>query len=311
MSSRSAITLRIVAGEKCGKWRFESTREPTGSAESTYSRMRAIRTSRCRASIYLMLQQVDEQRVRDDESRLRQPRAGAVQPQVTGLSPRLDPARQGGLARRALGQTLARREPLGGLHGQRGGLDGGTPARERLDVTVAHVADEAAAAGAGGEVLAGAPVAEVVPRAAAGARVVGDLVVLEAARGGGADEGPVLRDDRVLVRQVLDAIGAPRAAAVERERVRGDVVRSPVEHALDVGGPRVDREAGQPVHEVDAHVVAAGLTGRVEGRARATRVVQAAERREHGIVQRLHAEAHAGDAGRAVAREALARHALG
>src|SRR5207237_681236 len=141
-------------------------------------------------------------RVRDDESRLRQPRAGAVQPQVTGLSPRLDPARQGGLARRALGQpgrrhavaraqtedqalgqTLARREPLGGLHGQRGGLDGGTPARERLDVTVAHVADEAAAAGAGGEVLAGAPVAEVVPRAAAGARVVGDLVVLEAARG--------------------------------------------------------------------------------------------------------------------------------
>src|SRR5438132_1290204 len=98
------MTLRIVAGERCGKWRFESTREPTGSAESTYSRMRAIRTSRCRASIYLMLQQVDEQRVRDDESRLRQPRAGAVQPQVTSLSPRLDPARQGGLARRPLRQ---------------------------------------------------------------------------------------------------------------------------------------------------------------------------------------------------------------
>jgi len=248
---------------------------------------------------------------------------------VAGLLPRLDPARQGGLAGRALGQpgrrhavaraqaedqalgqTLARREPLGGLHGQRAGLDGGAPARERLDVAVAHVADEPAAAGAGREVLGGAPVAEVVPSAAAGARVVGDLVVLEAARGGGADEGPVRSDDRVLVRQALDATGAPRAAAVERERVRGDVVGSPVEHALDVGGPRVDREAGQPVHQVDAHVVAAGLTSRVEGGARAARVVQAAERLEHGVVQRLHAEAHAGDAGRAVAREARARHAL-
>src|SRR3989442_4558370 len=127
------MTLRIVAGERCGKWRLESTREPTGSAESTYSRIRAMRTSRCRASIPSMLQQVDEQRVREDEPGLRQSRARTIQHEVTRVTPFLDPARQGGLAGRALGQpgrrhavaraqaqdqalgqALARREPLGG-----------------------------------------------------------------------------------------------------------------------------------------------------------------------------------------------------
>src|SRR6267142_2846470 len=51
MSSRSAIALRMVAGERCGKWRLTSARDPTGSAESMYSRIVAISTSRWRASI--------------------------------------------------------------------------------------------------------------------------------------------------------------------------------------------------------------------------------------------------------------------
>src|SRR2546425_10395030 len=274
------MTLRIVAGERCGKWRLESTREPTGSAESTYSRIRATRTSRCRASIYSILQQVDKQRVGEDEPGLRQARARTLQQQVTRVAPLLDPARQGGLAGRALGQpgrrhavaraqaqdqalgrALAGSEALGGLDGQRARLDGGAPARERLDVAVAHVAHEPAATGPRREGLGGAPVAEVVARAATGPRVVGDLVVLEAAGGGGADEGPVLRDDLVLPGQAVHAAGAPRAAAVERQRVGRDVIGPPVEHALDVGRPRVDRESRQAVHEVHAHVVAAGLAG--------------------------------------------------
>ena len=45
------MVLRIVAGDRLGKWRLVSTREPTGSAESMYSRMTAISTSRWRASI--------------------------------------------------------------------------------------------------------------------------------------------------------------------------------------------------------------------------------------------------------------------
>ena len=51
MSSRSDMVLRIVAGDRLGKCRLVSTREPTGSAESMYSRMTAISTSRWRASI--------------------------------------------------------------------------------------------------------------------------------------------------------------------------------------------------------------------------------------------------------------------
>ncbi len=45
------MVFRIVAGERFGMWRLASAREPTGSAESMYSRMTAIRISRCRASI--------------------------------------------------------------------------------------------------------------------------------------------------------------------------------------------------------------------------------------------------------------------
>src|SRR5215467_2840266 len=94
ISSRSAITLRIVAGERCGKWRLDSAREPTGSAESTYSRISAMSTSRCRASICLILQQVDKQRVRDEESRLGQARAVVIEGEVSGPLPLLDPPEQ-------------------------------------------------------------------------------------------------------------------------------------------------------------------------------------------------------------------------
>ncbi len=45
------MALRIVAGDRFGKWRLLSAREPTGSAESMYSRMTAISTFRWRSSI--------------------------------------------------------------------------------------------------------------------------------------------------------------------------------------------------------------------------------------------------------------------
>src|SRR5437773_12004427 len=110
------MTLRIVAGERCGKWRLESTREPTGSAESTYSRIRASRTSRWRASIYSILHQVDKQRVREDEPGLPQARTRTHQHHETRVAPLLHPARQSELAKRALGQpghrhAVARPQP--------------------------------------------------------------------------------------------------------------------------------------------------------------------------------------------------------
>src|SRR5215470_13685177 len=94
ISSRSAMTLRIVAGDRCEKWRLDSAREPTGSAESTYSRINAMSTSRCRASICLILQQVDKERVRDKESRLGEARAVVIEGEMSGPLPLFDPAAQ-------------------------------------------------------------------------------------------------------------------------------------------------------------------------------------------------------------------------
>src|SRR5215475_10557709 len=125
MSSRSAMTLRIVAGDRRLKWRLASTREPTGSAESTYSRIKAIRTSRCRSSIGNLvafapaqvkslvdlarglarskrdrgsaagLQELDEERVRDEETGLGERHAIMRCDEQTARAPRVHPAGKG------------------------------------------------------------------------------------------------------------------------------------------------------------------------------------------------------------------------
>src|SRR6266545_706550 len=82
MSSRSAITLRIVAGDRLLKYRLTRTREPTGSAESMYSRINAIRTSRCRASIALLLATAHAQ-VKEPEADQKRPDARRPQCEVS------------------------------------------------------------------------------------------------------------------------------------------------------------------------------------------------------------------------------------
>src|SRR2546423_11404111 len=89
------------------------------------------------------------------------------------------------------------------------------------------------------------------------------------------------------------------------------MVGLPVEHRLDGPRPAVGIEARQAVHEVDAQVVAPGRAGRLEGGARAARVVEPPEPGQDRVVERLYAEAQPVDAGGAVAPELLARHALG
>src|SRR5262245_57769593 len=249
---------------------------------------------------------------------------------MSGLLPLLDPTGQRCLAGGPLGQPRLRnavartpseneplcqlltgRQALGGLHGQRPAPDRGAPACERLDVAPAHVADEATRAGTGSEVLADAPVTEVVARPMAGPRIVGNLVVLEAALARRVHEGPVLSDHGILVRQILHATGAPGTPTVQRQRISRDVIRLPVQYALDARRPRIDRQPGQAIHEVDADIVVARLAGRVERRARAACVMQPAEPRQHRVVQRLHTKADASDPRGAVTREPLARDALG
>src|SRR6185503_12075421 len=94
MSSRSAMTLRIVAGDRSRMWRREMDRDPTGSAVCTYSAMIAISTSRLRwsRSRSLMmrgssLQQLHEKRVGQEEAFLREARAAAVLDEKAALPP--------------------------------------------------------------------------------------------------------------------------------------------------------------------------------------------------------------------------------
>ena len=89
------------------------------------------------------------------------------------------------------------------------------------------------------------------------------------------------------------------------------MLRLPVEHALDGSLPPVHVESGQPVHEIDAHVGEAGGARGVEGLAGRARRVQASQALQHRVVERLHAQADAGDAGPSVGGEGLHGHALG
>src|SRR5262245_19690915 len=107
------MTLRSVAGDRAGKCRRASTRDPTGSAVSMYSRIRAIRTSRCRASIRFFVtigtdevkitagreprssEQLHEQRVGQQESLFAEPRPAIHHLQQAALAPGLHAARKG------------------------------------------------------------------------------------------------------------------------------------------------------------------------------------------------------------------------
>ncbi len=189
-------------------------------------------------------------------------------------------------------------------------FDGCAVALHRLDVAVAHVAEEAARAWPEPQVLLPPPVALVVARAKAGARVVGDLVVLEARLRGRPRQRPVLRGDRLLGRQPAHAPRVPEAALVEGETVRGQVLRAPGDHLAHGGGPRIEVEAGQAVDQVHADVVRARLPRGREGGAGLRLGVAPVEARQDPVVEALHAEAHPGDPGPAIAGEALHGHVV-
>src|SRR5215831_3438037 len=324
------MTLRSVAAERLGKCRRASTREPTGSVESTYSRMTAMTTSRCRPSTVRKLYQLHEERVREEEPGFGQPHAVARVGQQGSRAPLVEEPAQARVPVEArleqgcrdavggaqtedqpLGQALPLGQELGRRDREAGPGERLAVARGGLDVRVAQPADEPAGAGSGGEVFGRVPVDLVVARAKAGPRVVRDLVVLQAARRRGARQAPVLLDLRVLRRDAVDAGGAPEAAGIQGQAVSREVIRAPVEHALDGARPAVRVEPGQAVHQIDAQVDAAGGASGLEGRTGAARVVEPSEPREDRVVERLHAEAQPVDAGSTVTGELVSRDALG
>ncbi len=190
------------------------------------------------------------------------------------------------------------------------GLDEHGVALDRLHVGVPHLAEEAARARAEAEVLLPSPVALVVARAEAGARVVGDFVMLESGLRGRLREGPVLRGDRLFGREPRHAAGVPEAALVQGEAVGGEVIRAPRDHLAHGGGPRREVEAGQAVDQIHADVVRLRLPRGREGGAGLPGGVAPVQARQDRVVQALHAEAHAGDPGSAVAGDALRGHVV-
>src|SRR5581483_7000297 len=227
----------MVAGDSPRMCRRATAREPTGSPVSTYSAMTARSTCRLRLSRtgplmdapILLLEQVGEQRIREQEARLGEPHAPVVLDEKPPLSPGVERLGQAAALERAalgevvgrhavaraqsehepLGQGLARSQHLVAVERQPPGLREPRVALHRLDVGVAHGAEEAARARARTEILLPAPVALVVARAMARTRVARDLVVLVARLRGRAGERPVLGGDGLLGRHPADPTGVP------------------------------------------------------------------------------------------------------
>src|SRR5215831_6756564 len=196
MSSRSDITLRMVAGESPRMCLRAIAREPTGCAVWTYSAITAIRTSRLRLSrggvipvapYVTRLQQFHKERVGQEEPRLREAHPSGVLDDELSLPPRVEHGGQpSGLQVEALrepvggnavGETQSQDQPLRQALSPRQRLvafDGELVSRHergvplhRLRVRIADVAQESTRARPQPHVLPGVPVDLVVRRAPA------------------------------------------------------------------------------------------------------------------------------------------------
>src|SRR3984893_3307044 len=207
MSSRSAMALRRVAGDRPRTCRRATEREPTGCAVSTYSAMTASSTWRRRRSSAASdmihstsSQELHEEGVGEEKARLGESGPAALGDEKSALRPGREHSAEAGAIdghallhplgghalahpeaeHEPLGHALARRQGLMGVHRREAARDHGRPAIDAFDVGVAHVAEVAAGPGPEAQVLLGAPVDLVVRGAVAGAGVVRDFVVLVA-----------------------------------------------------------------------------------------------------------------------------------
>src|SRR4029450_2795445 len=136
-------------------------------------------------------------------------------------------------------------------------------------------------------------------------------LMLEPGPGGEAGEGARLRGHRVLGGEASHAGGRPGAALVEGERGGGEMVRRPRERLPYGALPARPVIAGEAVDEIEAHVGKARGASPVEGPTRVRGGVEPVQRGQHAVVEALHAQADAGDAGRAIAGGARGGEALG
>ena len=201
--------------------------------------------------------------------------------------------------RRVSGSRVSRSASTGAPGG-----DGGDVARRVDEVAVADRRAVARAEGAErgaaqAEVVGAAPVAEVVARLVAGARVVGDLVVdealgLERLLDGeeGVGHGVVGRDGQPPAPGQLAELGA----RLDGQAVRGEVGDAGARDLPHLGGRLGGGHGGSgrrgdAVDEVGADAGDAGAEGGVDGGEPALGIVEAAEEGEALGVEALHADA--------------------
>ena len=162
----------------------------------------------------------------------------------------------------------------------------------------------AVGSGADPQVVAVAPVVEVVGALAARAGVGAGFVVRVA---GGRQQGlAVLLDvpGRVLVGDPLRWPGKERGVRLQGELVVADVRRLQGEGTLQVAFGHGQVLAGQGVHQVQVEVVQAGVLGQLHRRLGLGAVVDPAQPLQAAVVEALDAEADPVHPGGAVAVEA-------
>ena len=151
-----------------------------------------------------------------------------------------------------------------------------------------------------------APVDEIVPALGARPRVIGDLVGRQAARRRDLLRHVVERARAIVVRD--DELAGRVQRGERRVLLDGELIEREMlggfgDRALELGAPRLRRLARPRVDEIERIALErrARDLHRIE---RFLRGVQPAEFLQRRIVERLHAERHAIDAGRAIAAKA-------
>ncbi len=193
----------------------------------------------------------------------------------------------------ALRHHLARGQPLPALDAPLARERRGPPAGLGALRPVPERAEGAVGAGAEPDVVRPVPVAEVVAGAPAGPREVRDLVPREARRRGALDQRVELGDLEILVGNPRGRAPAEGGGGLEREGVRGEVIRRPGERLVERPRPGGQVLAGARVEEVDADVLEPRRARRPVGVGRVGRGVRAPEAPEERVVERLDAERQA------------------
>ena len=181
-----------------------------------------------------------------------------------------------------------------------GTLFGGDRVPDAVDI------EAAMGAGADAGIFLAAPVDQIVPALRAGARVIGNLVGRQSVPRADLLRHVVQRARGRFIRRLQFAGGVQaeeRRALFDGELIERQMLGGFRDRELQFFGPHRGRLVGAGIDQVERIAIERGARDR-DRIQRLARAVQPAQRLQRGIVQRLHAERHAVDAGCAIAAKA-------